>query len=58
MTGPAGRHATGDGVKMAASWRISIGIAQIARDFGTIRFFRILGLEKQCSILTRICTLF
>ena len=27
-----------------------------ARDFGTIRFFRILGLEKQCSILTRICT--
>ena len=28
------------------------------RDFGTTRFFRILGLEKQCSILTRICTLF
>ena len=22
-----------------------------ARDFGTIRFFRILGLKKQCSIL-------
>ena len=29
-----------------------------ALDFGTTRFFRILGLEKQCSILTRICTLF